>query len=141
MAIKRKQLGAASDDPIYLANRAIREAEGALKAKDEVGFRQAAEKGWLAVAASADVTADRMSWPSSKGHEGRRKTLANLERKARLRRGTLVGTYEAARTTLHGECFHEAKCSAEGVLGILDDIKVMTTETYEAIEKAKRRRK
>ena len=133
--------GAASDDPGALADRAIREADAAIRRKDDVGFREAAEKGWLAASSSADVAADKLGMKIPGGYSGRKSALGELEDRARLRRGALVGTFEAARAVLHGECFHGAVCSTRGVLGLLDDVKSFTASTQAAINKATRRQR
>lgn len=133
--------GAAKDDPGALADRAIKEAESALRRKDSVGFREAAEKGWLAASSSADVAADKLGMNIPGGHRGWRTTLGELEKHARLRRGSLVGTFEAAQSVLHGDCFHGDKCSTLGVLGLLDDVKELTVSTQSAINRVKKYRR
>jgi hypothetical protein len=127
------------DDPGALADRAIREADAALRRKDDVGFREAAEKGWLAASSSANIAADKLGYGGADELDdtGRKWALGELEDRARLRRGTLVGTFEAARAVLHGEYV----CSTRGVLGLLDDVKSFTASTQAAINKATRRQR
>lgn len=137
----KSSLGAPTDDPLALADRAIMEAESALKQRDTVGFRQAAEIGWLSASATADVVADRMGMPIPGGASGRRVTLENLEDAARLRRGSLVGRFEAARTVLHGECFHNDTCSERGVLGTLDEVRTLATDATRALGRIRIRKR
>jgi hypothetical protein len=130
---------AVTDDPIALAVRAKREAQRALRDKDRVGFREAAEKGWLAASAVADVAADRLGMKAPGGSTGRAAVLGELERRARLRRGSLLRSFESARAILHGECFYADKCPSDSaVLGILDDVKAFAEAAQSA--KIKRRR-
>jgi hypothetical protein len=139
---KRAGLGAVDDDPVMLASRAIREANKAVRTDDDIGLREAAEKGWLAVSAAADVTAARLGMAQPGGAKSRLLVLRRLEQVAGLRRGLLVNRFELARLMLHGECFHEGKCASEGVvLGVLDDMQNMTQDTVDTLSKLRSRRK
>lgn len=107
---KRDTLGAATDNPVALASRAMREVKQAEQAGDRDGMRQAAEKSWLAICSLADVAADRLGRPAPGGASARMATLRALEQQAKLRRGTYTLAFEAGRRALHGECFHGDEC-------------------------------
>jgi hypothetical protein len=133
-------LGAARDNPAALADRASHEAAAANRRKDTVGLREAAEIGWLAASSTADVAASKMGLKIPKGASGRRAVLTDLEQRAKLGRGTLVTPFEAARTVLHGECFHGDICSVESVHGVIDSVSKMAHTAAEATSKLRGRR-
>ncbi len=142
MKKKSAVFGAITDDPTAIANRAIREAEKAIREDDALGVRQAANKGWLAAASVADVVADRMGQSIPHGATGRLHVLNDLERRTRMRRGTLTAPFGTARQILHGGCFHGAVCPSPGeILGHLDEIKDMTIEAKRAMAKLPKRKK
>jgi len=139
---KAASFGAITDDPTHIVNVAIREAEQAIRARDGLGIRQAANKGWLAAASVADVAAEKMGQKIPHGAKGRLEVLNDLERAARLRRGSLTATYGTARDILHGGCFHGDVCpSSSELLGHLDAIKEMTVEAKRALSKLPKRKK
>jgi len=141
VARSKKQLGAASDDPKALISRAIREYNQATSGKrtDEVGVREAAEKGWLAVSSMADVAADRIGMKEPGGAAGRREAIRGLEQEAKLRRGSILGDFEVARTVLHGECFHGGSCPIH-VGDLLEGLQDTIKHGMTAIGKLKGRR-
>lgn len=136
-----KKLGASTDDPQALIERAVREAKTAIKNKDSVGLRQAAEKGWLAASATADVVAAGMGRKIPGGATGRRQTLEVLERSRGLKRGSLVSRFDTAKEMLHGKCFHADECPrTDTLLVYLEDIKNMSDVALAALRKRSRRR-
>ena len=142
MTAKRRtrQLGAATDDPVALANRAVREAQSAQVASDADGMRQAAEKGWLALSSLADVAAARLGRPAPGGASGRREALRALESEARRRRGTFVYPFELARRQLHGECFHGDSCPAD-LVEALEDYRAVVVDGASAVTQIRRRKR
>ena len=111
----RRVLGAATDNPVALASRAVREAHIAEASSDQDGIRQAAEKTWLAMSSLADVAAARLGRPPPGGAIARRATFRALEQKAKLRSGRITHEFELARTVLHGQCFHGDECPVNTV--------------------------
>lgn len=107
--------GAASDDPVALADRALEEAAEAIRGSDGVGLREAAEKGWLAACSTADVVAMKLRRGKPKGRKGREDALAALEDCGGLRTGSFGKRFTYARV-LHGECFHEDDCPPDHVV-------------------------
>ena len=106
-------LGAATDDPVCIANRAARDARRADLAADINGRRMAAETTWLAVTAVADVAAARMGRSEPRSASERMETLQALEREAGVRRGSLTRDFDLARRVLHRECYHQDSCPVD----------------------------
>jgi len=128
-------LGAVTDDPVAIVNRAQREAALAVRERDRLGLRQAAEKGWLAASGAGDVAAAGLGKKAPGGANGRLDALEDLERVARLRPGTLTATFVSAQAFLHGQCFHADECRSESaVFGMLDDVKEMSRATKAALK-------
>jgi len=95
--------------------------------------------GWLAASSTADVVAAKLGQKVPKGASGRRAVLVDLEDRARLRRGTLIGPFEAARTVLHGECFHGDECDPRSIDGIINGVQDLATTALRAAPKRSRR--
>lgn len=133
--MKRRRNGfeAATDDPVAIANRAIKEAKRAFRERDDLGVRQAANKAWLAASSAADVAAKNMRRKAPGGVAGRKEVLEDLEKLARLKNGTLLNAFSNARLALHGECFHGDSCpSPHELFGMLDAVQKMTREAVAA---------
>lgn len=138
----RRALGAASDDPVAIARRALDEATEAIRSKDALGLRQAANKSYLAVASAADVAAAHMGMKAPGGTSGRRAVLEQLETRAKLKRGRLLVPFESTRAVLHGECFHGDDCpSPRAIMGFIDDAQIMAADTVAALAKLKAKRR
>ncbi len=135
---KKFTLGAASDDPVALANRAIRDMRAAIhtRKRDQANIRQAANLGWLAISSLADVAADKLGRPAPGGASARRQMLLELDKRGRARGGGFLSTFEAARVSLHGECFHADKCQRdELVLALLEDVKQTSRRGMDLLKK------
>jgi hypothetical protein len=105
-----KKLGAATDDPVALAKRALRKSHEAEESADDIDAREAANLGWLAVCSLADVASERLGETRGRrGSKGREQVIADLEKEAGIRRGTLGAVFAMAQSVLHGDTFHEDK--------------------------------
>lgn len=135
------KFGAASDSPIAIARRALREFDTAVDDDDGLGIREAAEKGWLAICAVADVAADRLDIKSASGANGRFKILRELETRSRTNSGDFTGPFDIAHKLLHADCFHEDNYDVGVVKHCLDGILDAAETGMVAIERAKRRSK
>lgn len=135
-----RTLGAATDDPIAIVNRAVRQAHHAEADGDADGLRQAAEMGWLAVSSLADVAAARLGRPAPGGASARREALRALESEARLRRGTFTHSFELARLQLHGECFHGDSCPIN-LVDELESYRAVVTDGMNAVARIRRRKR
>ena len=133
-------LGAATDDPVSLANRAARDARRADLAADIPGRRMAAETTWLAVTAVADVAAVKLGLPEPRSTGERMETLQALERAAGVRRGSLTRDFELARRVLHRECFHEDSCPVD-LVPMIEDYRGVVAGSMAAVAKLNRNRK
>ena len=132
-------LGAASDDPAKIIKVAIEHAEAAIKANDTQALREAAELGWLAMCGVADVAAHRLERGAMGGFNARRAFLVDLTRAAGVRLGDVVGSLEAARSVLHGDCFHSAKCEPARVLTTLEIVRDAVLQLDDLVARAQRR--
>lgn len=138
---RTKSLGAASDDPMVLVNRAIRQADAAIERNDLIGIREASELGWLAASSTADVASAKLKLRIPSGAKGRRAVLDAVEERAKLRKGTLIGPFEGARAVLHGECFHGDVCSPRSVQGLLNEVKQLVADTRAAVGRIQSKRR
>jgi hypothetical protein len=135
-------LGAMTDDPIALANRAVRDADAAIRTKDRLKLREAANGGYWAECAAADVAADRLGLSAPGGHSARLETLRKLEHAAKLRRGLLTADFETARKELHGARYHGDDCPRDDLLiDQLENVRQMTKDAVEAIGRLPARRR
>jgi len=101
MAMRRKQLGAVTDNPREIMTCAIAELEAA---KSLLARRQAAEKAHLALSSAVEVASKR----SIRSHSEENNAVATIARKAR---DPYIKTdYAAIRSALHSKCFHQAEC-------------------------------
>ena len=133
-----KRLGAATDDPKALIARAIREYDAARG--DPVGIREAANKGWLAICSLADVAAARFGMQEPGGASGRRVAIKELEKRAKIRRGTVQADFEMSRAILHGECFHADTCPVN-TKDLLEGLSATIDDGMKALDKATKRRR
>lgn len=136
---KRIRFGAAHDRPGELIDTAIAEAK-AYHGGDSFKLRRAAETGWLAASSAADVAAKRLGERHPKGYDGRHATLEKLEKRAKLRHGSLTAPLLAARGTLHGDCFHDDVCSPATIRSTLLTVRNLTTDVQDALGRLKGRR-
>ena len=136
----RRRFDAADDDPVALANRALKEVRKAIEEDDDVGIREAAEKGWLAVSAVADVAAAELNLKKPEGRNARQAVLLKLADCAGVRPTVFRPTFTAARDVLHGRCFHDNNFDEAEVVGLLEDVQDMTEQAMAALRRCKRRR-
>ncbi len=105
-----KGLGEAAD-PRPALKRAQTERK---QAKDPYGLdeRQAAEKAYLAATQAADVVAAKLLGRKPEGTGGRYDALARLDKQ----KGTQTAqAFSDVRLNLHEDCFHEGRCTREGL--------------------------
>ena len=127
-------LGAATDDPVRIADRAARDARRADLAADIPGRRMAAETTWLAVTAVADVAAVKLGLPEPRSAGDRMEVFQQLERAAGVRRGSLTRDFELARRLLHVECFHADSCPAD-LVPMIEDYRGVVAGAMTAVAK------
>lgn len=134
---KKSSLGAVTDNPVELIDRAIRKAHQAKSPSIEL--REAAELGWLAASSTADVLGDHARERPAHGFNARMKILERVEREQGLKGEPLTRPLAFAKTALHSECFHEDKCDRKTVELALNDVKKMT-EIAARLKSKKRKR-
>jgi hypothetical protein len=132
--------GAATDDPQAIMARANDELDKAQRRGDSLGMREAVNKAWLALSSTADVAADRLGRPIPGGKSGRVGVFRQIETCARLRPGTLAGTFEAFSRTMHGDYFHEDKLPDAGVDYWMDAAEAVIKQTFDNLPRCLRRR-
>ena len=137
--MRKSILGAAHDNPRDLIGRAVAEA-AAYKGGDTLSLRRAAETGWLAASAVADVAAKRLGLKPPGGQQKRFEVLERLETQAKLQRGSLTSPFGSARGYLHGDCFHEDKCPVPIVKSTLLAVQDMTLVAEAALNRLRGRR-
>ena len=136
---KRTALGAATDDPHDIIQRAIRVADGH-HGSDSLPLRQAAEAGWLAASSVADVAARHLGMKAPRGRLSRLAVLHALEDRAGFHRGELVTPFGAAQAHLHSYCFHEDVCPLPTIKSTLRAVEEMTRVANKALTKLRGRR-
>lgn len=125
-ARKLKALGAATDNPEEIIDRAIRQAVRSSDKSPRLDLREAAEMGWLAISSLADVLADKVGERNAGGANGRFNVLEAAEKKGGLKKGRLTLPFVAARSALHGDCFHEDRCERKQIMPVLESIQEAT---------------
>lgn len=129
------------DNPEQMVLAALDQArEASMEERDREGIRMAAELGWLAASSMADVVAHQLGMGKTRGFIARRKSLEELETKAKIHRDSLTSGFDRAKRTLHGECFHANEIATKSVIiAGLEDVKGLIDLATEALKKVRRK--
>jgi len=135
---KTSSLKGIHDSPKKIANAAVREARAA---EGDLDIRQAAEKGWLAACAAVDVASVALCLPAPQGKDARVRVLHTLERKARLKRNSLIAEFAFVWSVAHGACFYEGRCQTQEVVEAwMERVRDFVADVDDAVRVAARRR-
>lgn len=114
--------------------KSLEEYKKAKRQKDDLLFRNAAEKAWNAVVQATDYFIEKMSGKKAKSHSSRRKILSEIEEKYdELKKYYFFDRFMARCHFLHELCLYEGVYTEDELRDELEKVKTYIGNVTEAI--------